>query len=165
VDAPRPGGVLSRAATDAAVAAGFALAGFAVVLAPAVAMRSEVLNAGVGSLDDDILAGSAVVGAVYMVLAWNRLRDEERTATRRLHVWIASFNSLVTLALSAPLLLLLVFYWFPDEQTSLANRGFPVFTLWAGVQAVAVLLAEATARLFFGWLEPRRPRAPGPGTG
>jgi len=110
------------------------------------------------------LAGSAVVGAVYMVLAWGRLRDEERTATRRLHVWIASFNSLVTLALSAPLLLLFVLYRFPDEQASLANRGFPVFALLAGVQAVAVLLAEATARLSFGWLEPRGPRAPGPGT-
>ncbi|HET6833872.1 MAG TPA: hypothetical protein VFH30_08375 [Acidimicrobiales bacterium] len=136
------------------MAAGFALAGFVVVLIPAVAVRSEVLNAGVGSMDDDVLAASAAMGAVHMVLAWRRLRDQERTAARRLHLWIASLNALVVLALSASLLLLLVLYWFPDEHASLANRGFPVFVLWAGVQGVAVLLAEATARFFFWWLEP-----------
>jgi hypothetical protein len=157
VDATRAGGNLSRRTTDAAVAAGFALAGFAVVIAPAVAVRSEVLNAGVGSMDDDVLVASAVVGAVEMVLCWTRLRNEERTATRRLHLWIASFNALVVLALTAPLLLLLVLYLFPDEHASLANRGFPLSVLWAGVQAVAVLLAEATARFFFWWLEPQAP--------
>ena len=125
------------------------------MIAPAVAVRSEVLNAGIGSMDDDVLAASAVVGTVEMVLAWRRLRSQERTATRRLHVWIASFNALVALALTASLLLLFVLYWFPDEHASLANRGFPVFALWAGVQAVAVLLAEATARLFISWLEPQ----------
>jgi hypothetical protein len=120
-------------------------------------MRSEVLNAGIGSLDDDVLAASAVVGAVEMVLAWRRVHNQERTASRRLHAWIASFNALIVLALTASLLLLLVLYWFPDEHASLANRGFPVFALWAGVQAVAVLLAEVTARLFFWWLEPQAP--------
>jgi hypothetical protein len=140
------------------VAAGIALAGFVIVLAPAVAVRSEeVLNAGVGSLDDDILAASAATGAVYVVLAWRRLRDEQRIAARRLHVWIASFNALVALALTMPLLLLLVLYWFPDEHASLANRGFPLFLVWAGVQAVAIFLAEVAARLFFWWLEPQAP--------
>jgi hypothetical protein len=84
-------------------------------------------------------------------------RNQEQTAARRLHVWIASFNAIVALALTGPLLLLLVLDWFPDEHASLANRGFPLFLLWAGVQAVAVLLAEATARLFFWWLEPHAP--------
>jgi hypothetical protein len=140
------------------MAAGIALAGFVIVLAPAVAVRSEeVLNAGVGSIDDDILAACAAMGAVHMVLAWRRVRDEERIAARRLHIWIASLNALVVLALSASVLLLLVLYWFPDEQASLANRGFPVFLLLAGVQGVAILLAEATARLFFWWLEPHLP--------
>jgi hypothetical protein len=120
-------------------------------------VRSEVLNAGVGSLDDDVLVASALVGVVEMVVAWTRLRNQERTATRRLHVWIASFNALVALALTTPLLLLLVLYLFPDEHASLANRGFPLSALWAGVQAVAVLLAESTARLFFRWLEPQAP--------
>jgi predicted Co/Zn/Cd cation transporter (cation efflux family) len=142
---------------DMAVAMGFALAGLVVIIAPALAVRSEVFNAGIGSLDDDISAASAVVGAVHMALAWRRLLDEERTATRRLHLWIASLNALVALALSASLLLLLVLYWFPDEHASLANRGFPVFALWAGVQGVAVLVAEATARFFFWWLEPHEP--------
>jgi hypothetical protein len=150
---------MSRRVTDTAVAAGFALAGLAVVLGPATAVQSGVLNAGVGSLDDDVFVASAAVGAVHMVLAWRRLRDEERTATRRLHVWIASLNALVVLALSASLLLLLVLYWFPDEHASLANRGFPVSALWAGVQGAAVLLAEAAARFFFWWLEPHEPRS------
>ena len=93
------------------MAAGIALAGFVIVVAPAVAVRSEeVLNAGVGSIDDDILAASAAAGAAYVVLAWRRLRDEQRIAARRLHVWIASLNALVVLALSAPLLLLLILY-------------------------------------------------------
>ena len=60
------------------MAAGFALAGFVVVLIPAVAVRSEVLNAGVGSMDDDVLAASAAIGAVHVVMAWRRMRDEER---------------------------------------------------------------------------------------
>jgi predicted Co/Zn/Cd cation transporter (cation efflux family) len=145
------------------VAAGFALAGFVVVVIPAVAVRWGVLNAGVGSIDDDVLAASAAVGAVHMILVWRRLRDEKRPA-RRLHLWIASLNALVVLALSASLLLLVVLYWFPDEHASLANRGFPVFVLWAGVQGVAVLLAEATYRFFLQWLEPHRPSTLGPGT-
>jgi hypothetical protein len=146
------------------VAVGFALAGFIVVLAPAVAVRSEeVLNAGVGSMDDDILAASAAMGAGHVVLAWRRLRDEERIAVRRLHVWIASLNALVVLALSASVLLLFVLYWFPDEHASLASRGFPVFLLWSGVLGVAILLAELTARFFFWWLEPHAPPTPGPG--
>jgi predicted Co/Zn/Cd cation transporter (cation efflux family) len=146
------------------VAAGFALAGFVVVLIPAVAVRSDVLNARVGSMDDDVLAASAAIGAVHMVLVWRRLRDEEPTAARRMHFWIASLNALVVLALSASLLLLVVLYWFPDEHASLANRGFPVFVLWAGVQGVAVLLAEATYRFFFRWLEPHRRPTLGPGS-
>jgi len=154
---------VSRPAADVVVTAGFALAGFVVVLAPAVAVRSDVLNAGVGSIDDDVLAASAAVGAIHMVLVWRRLRDQDRTAARRLHRWIASLNALVVLALSASLLLLLVLYRFPDEHASLANRGFPVLVLWAGVQGVAVLLAEATYRFFFWWLEPHGRPTLGPG--
>ena len=145
------------------MAAGFALAGFVVVLVPADAVRYEVLKAGDGSKDDHVLAASAAIGALYMVLAWRRLRDDEPTAARRLHLWIASFNALVVLALSASLLLLLVLYWFPDEHASLANRGFPVLVLWAGVQGVAVLLAEATYRFFYWWLEPHGRPTLGPG--
>jgi hypothetical protein len=154
---------VSGRATDVAVAAGFALVGFVVVLVPAITVQSEVLNAGVGSIDDDVLAASAVVGAAHVVLAWRRLRDEERIAARRLHLWIAALNALVVLALSASVLLLLVLYWFPDEHASIANRGFPVFLLWAGVQGVAILLAEATARFFFWWLEPHGPPDARPG--
>jgi len=154
---------VSGRATDLAVAAGFVLVGFAVVVAPAIAVQSGVLNAGVGSMDTDLLAASAAAGAAHVALAWRRLRDEERIAARRLHVWIASLNSLVVLALSASVLLLLVLYWFPDEHASLANRGFPVSLLWAGILGVAIVLAEATARFFFWWLEPHRSPTHGPG--
>ena len=147
------------------MAAGFALAGFVVILVPAIAVQSGVFNAGVGSMDTDVLAASAAAGAVHVVLAWRRLLDEERIAARRLHVWIAALNALVVLALSASVLLLFVLYWFPDEHASLANRGFPVFLLWAGVQGVAVVLAEATARFFFWLLEPHGPQTRGPGLG
>ena len=101
-----------RRVTDTLVAAGFALAGLVVVLFPAVAVQSDILNAGVGSLEDDVFVASAAVGVVHMVLAWRRLVDEERTATRRLHLWIASLNALVVLALGASLLLLSILYTF-----------------------------------------------------
>jgi hypothetical protein len=147
---------VNRRVTDTAVAAGFALAGFAVILAPALFMRVGILDAGVGSVDDDILIASVVVGLVHAVLAWHRLRDEERTRQRRAHVWIASLDALVVLALSASLLLLAVLISFPDELVSLGNRGFTVVTVWAAIQLVAVLLAETTARVVFWWLEPRK---------
>jgi hypothetical protein len=47
---------------------------------------------------------------------------------------------------------------FPDEHAALANRGFPVVGLWLGIQLTAVVLAEATGRLVFWWLEPHRGR-------
>jgi hypothetical protein len=146
---------VSRQVTDTAVAAGFALAGFAVVLAPALFMRVGVLDAGVGSVDDDILIASVLVGLVHAVLTWNRLHGEERIRQRRAHVWIASLDALVVLALGASLLLLAVLISFPDEHVTLGDRGFPVVTMWAAIQLVAVLLAEATARIVLWWLEPR----------
>jgi peptidoglycan biosynthesis protein MviN/MurJ (putative lipid II flippase) len=106
-------------------------------------------------VDDDILIASVVVGLVHAVLAWYRLRDKEQTRQRRAHVWIASLDALVVLALSASLLLLAVLISFPDELVSLGNRGFTVVTMWAAIQLVAVLLAETTARVVFSWLEPR----------
>ena len=118
-----------------------------------------ILDAGVGSVDDDILIASVLVGLVHTVLAWHRLRDKERTRRRRAHVWIASLDALVVLALGASLLLLAVLTSFPDELVSLGNRGFPVVTMWAAIQLVAVLLAEATARVVFWWLEPREDRS------
>lgn len=147
---------MKRRVADTVVAGGLALVGFAVVLGPAVAVRWGTLHAGVGSLDDDILVASMLVGVLHAVLAWNRLRDEERLPQRRLHLWIAALNALVVLALSASLLLLVVLVAFPDEHFTLGNRGFPFVTVWSGIQLVAVLLAEAIARVTFWWLDPRQ---------
>lgn len=145
---------MSRPVTDTVVAVGFAGAGFAIVLVPAIAAQWGVLHDGVGSLDDDILIASTLVGALYAALAWRRLRDEEQLARRRLHVWIASLNALVVLALASSLLLLALLVAFPDEHFSLGDRGAPAVTMWAAIQLIAVGLAEAAARLTFWWLEP-----------
>jgi hypothetical protein len=146
---------MSTRTVDQAVATAYALACFAVVLAPALAVRWGVLRAGIEGVGGrDLLVASCLVGAGHAVVAWLRLRSEERTALRRSHMWIASLNALVVLALSGSLLLLLVLHSFPDEHAAIARRGFPVVVLWAGVQVVAVALAEATGRFFFWWLEP-----------
>jgi hypothetical protein len=143
---------------DRAIATAYAASCFAVVLAPAVAVRWATLHGGMGDLDGvDLLIASACVGGGHAIVAYTRLRDEERTALRRLDMWIASLNALVILALGATLLLVLVLNRWADEHESLANRGYPVVVLWTGVQLVAVALAEAVGRFVFWWLEPHPP--------
>jgi hypothetical protein len=137
---------------DRGVAAGFAVAGFAVLVAPAVVMRTGVLDAGVGSMDDDVLLASILVGALHAALAWRRLRSEEQDYGRRAPLWIAALNALVALALAASLLLLVVLIVFPDEHLTFGNRGAPFVVLWAAIQLVAVGLAELTARATYRWL-------------
>ncbi|HEY8526251.1 MAG TPA: hypothetical protein VIL48_14870 [Acidimicrobiales bacterium] len=140
---------------DHVVAAVYAVACFGAVLAPALAVRWSVFRSDInGVAGRDVVAASVVVGAGHAAVAWARLRCEERTAARRSHIWIASLNALVVLALSASLLVLVVLGLFPDEHAAIANRGLPVVVLWAGLQLVAVALAEATGRLVFWWLEP-----------
>jgi len=139
-------------------ASAYAAACFVVVLAPALAVRWTTLHAGVGGAGGiagwDLVAASAVVGAAHATTARARLRCEHRIAARGSHVWIASLNALVVLALGASLLVLGVLERFAEEHAAIANRGLPVVALWAGLQLVAVGLAEATGRLVFWWLEP-----------
>lgn len=143
---------------DRAVAATYAMVCNIVILAPAVAVRLASVRGGMGDLEGlDLVIASAFIGAGHGAVAYIRLRDEERTALRRLDMWIASLNALVVLALGATLLLVLVLGTFSDEHASLANRGYPVVALWIGVQLVAVAFAEATGRLVFWWLEPHPP--------
>lgn len=149
---------MRRSAADTAVAAGFATAGVAVLLAPAVSTRWGGVDASVGSLDKDILAASLVVSTAHLAAVGNRRRHERRTGCRRAHAWMASLNALVVLALSASLLVLGILYWFPDEHASIADRGLPIVLLWGGIQLVAVVLAETTARVVLRWLRPASPR-------
>jgi len=143
---------------DRAIAAIYATVCFIVVVAPAVAVRWATAQGGLGDLDGlDLVAASSLIGAGHAVVAYTRLRDEERTALRRLDMWIASLNALVVLALGATLLIVQVLTTWADEHESLANHGYPVVLLWAGVQLVAVVLAEATGRSVFWWLEPHPP--------
>jgi len=140
---------------DRLVAGVYAAACFGAVLAPALAVRWAVFRSNIsGVAGRDIVAASVVVGAGHAAVAWTRLRCEKRTAARRSHIWIASLNALVVLALSASLLVLGVLAAFADEHARFANLGMPVVVLWAALQLVAVALAEVTGRLVFWWLEP-----------
>lgn len=149
---------MTRRELDELIAVLYAAACLAVVLAPAVALHLAASSGGMGDLEGvDLLIASMVVGTGQAVLAWRRLRTQERTAARRVDMWIAAGNALVVLALGATLLPLLVLVRFPDEHASMANRGYPVVALWTGLQLVAVALAELSGRLVFSWLEPDAP--------
>ena len=93
----------------------------------------------------DLLSASAVIATIHAIVAARRLRDEERMAVRRADVWIASIDALVVLALGTTLLVLAGLVSFPDEHAALANRGYPVVLLWAGLQILAVLLENVAA--------------------
>jgi hypothetical protein len=77
---------------------------------------------------------------------------------RRGDMWIAAVDALVVLTIAATVLPVSVLWGFADEHASIAHRGYPVVALWAGVQLVAIVLAEVTGRVVFWWLEPH-PRA------
>jgi hypothetical protein len=146
---------MTRRTVDHLVATIYAAVCFGAVLAPALAVRWAVFRSDInGVAGRDIVAASVVVGAGHALVAWTRLRCEERTAARRSHIWIASLNALVVLALSASLLVLGVLGRFADEHAAIASNGLPVVVLWGALQLVAVALAEATGRFVFWWLEP-----------
>lgn len=151
---------MSRTAADRIVAGAYAAVDFVAVLIPAVVLRLSADRGGMGDLSGiDLVIGSALLGAVHATVAGRRLRSEVRMAFRRTDVWIAAADALVVLALGATLLPLVVLWGLPDENASMADRGFPLVALWLGVQAVAVGLAELTGRFVFWWLEPRPRRA------
>ena len=137
----------------------YALVDWLVIMAPALAIQLSAERGGVGDSQGlDVLIAGLVIATAHAIVAGRRLRDEERIAVRGADVWIASLDALVVLALSTTLLVVAVLASFPDEHAALANRGFPIVVLWAGLQLTAVVLAEATARLVFWWLEPHRGR-------
>jgi hypothetical protein len=137
----------------------YAFVDWLVIMAPALAIQLSADRGGVGDIEGlDLLLASMLIATLHAVVAARRLRDEERIAVRGADVWIASLDALVVLALSTTLLVVAVLASFPDEHAALASRGFPVVALWVGIQLVAVVLAEATGRLVFWWLEPHRGR-------
>jgi len=125
------------------------------VLAPALAVKLASDRGGMGDTQGlDLVIASAVLGSVHAFVAAARLLSEERTAIRRADMWIAAVDALVVLAIAATILPVVVLWGFADEHASLADRGYPVALLWAGVQGVAIVLAETTGRVVFWWLEP-----------
>ena len=132
---------------------------FAVIMTPAFAMKVASDRGGMGDADGlDLLIASALLGVVHAGIASARLRHEEHTAVRRADMWIAAVDALVVLALAATVLPLAVLWGWADEHASIANHGYPVVLLWAGVQVTAVVVAEIIGRVVFWWLEPH-PRA------
>jgi peptidoglycan biosynthesis protein MviN/MurJ (putative lipid II flippase) len=155
-----------RSSVDAAAPPIYALAGFGLIMAPSLALKMGADRGGMVEGDyADLVLASAVVGSVHAVVAWARLRGEERRAVDRLNMWIAALNALIVLALGSTVLLVLVLHSFPDEHSTLAESRYPVAALWVGVQFVAVALAELTGRALFRWLEPEVPAPPGPVSG
>lgn len=126
-----------------------------VVLGPAIVVKLAADRSGIGDTQGlDLVVASAVIGLGHAVVAAKRLASEERVAVRRSDMWIAALDALVVLALGATLLLIAVMIPFADEHASLADRGYPVVALWAGIQLLAVALAEVVSRFVFWWLEP-----------
>ena len=138
----------------------YAVADLLVIMAPAVVIKLTADRGGMGETTGlDLVLTSLFIGLVHARIAGRRLLDEERMAVRRADMWIAAIDALVVLALGATILLVAVLHAFVDDHSTLANRGYPVFALWAGVQLVAVAVAEATGRFVFWWLEPHEQRA------
>jgi hypothetical protein len=144
-----------------ALAVVYALVAAAVVIGPAVAVRTTGARAGIeGEYDIDLLLASTFIGGAQAFIAWRRLVDEERMAERAIDVWIASIDALVVLAFCSTFLIAGVLLGFTDIHALLAARGAPVVLLWAGVQIVAVVLAELTGRGVYRLLEPDHPVHP-----
>ena len=138
----------------------YAAVDFVVIVTPALAVKLASDRGGMGDAEGvDLIAASSILASIHAVIAWSRLRSEERTAVRRADMWIAAVDALVVLALGATLLLVGILYGFADEHASLADRGYPVVALWIGIQLVAIAAAELTGRLVFWWLEPHPARA------
>jgi len=136
----------------------FALIDFLVVLAPSLVLAANARQGGLPRTDGlDLVAASAVIGAVHAVIVWNRLRDETRHAQRIGDVWISEFDSLVVLAFGATMLLVLVLGGFAEQHAVLVNNGWPVIAMWTAVQITAVIISEISGRLVFRWLEQREP--------
>ncbi|MDQ3643477.1 MAG: hypothetical protein M3450_18905 [Actinomycetota bacterium] len=126
-----------------------------VIVGPAVAVMVAADRGGIGDTQGlDLVVASALIGCIHAVIAGTRLASEERVAVRRADMWIAALDALVVLALGATLLIIAVLLGFSEEHASLADRGYPVVALWAGLQVVAVIAAESVSRFVFWWLEP-----------
>lgn len=151
---------MTRATVDRFAPPLYALLCVGVLLSPAIAVTLSSQRGGMReAADADLLIASGSIGLILAVLSMVRLRSEETAAVRRADMWIAALDSLVVLLLAATVLPLVVLWGFTDEHATMAQRGYPVVVLWSGVQFLAILLAEATGRVVFWWLEPHESRA------
>ena len=131
-----------------------------VIVGPAVAVMVAADRGGIGDTQGlDLVVASTLIGLAHAVIAGSRLAFEERVAVRRADMWIAAIDALVVLALGATLLIIAVLLGFSEEHASLADRGYPVVALWAGLQLVAIVAAEVVGRFVFWWLEPHPRRS------
>jgi hypothetical protein len=146
---------MRRALLDAIAPAVYGAVDFLVILAPALVVKVAADRGGMGDTHGlDLVVASAALGTVHAVVAGARLRGEARSALRRGDMWVAAVDALVVLGLAATVLPVVVLWGLADEHASVANHGYPVVALWAGVQAAAIVAAETTGRVVFWWLEP-----------
>ena len=151
---------MRRNGVDLVAPPAYAVVDFLVIMAPALAVKLASDRGGMGDTKGlDLVVASAIIGTAHALVAGARLRTEKRTALRRPDMWIAALDALVVLMVAATVLPVVVLWGFAEEHASLADHGHPVVALWAGIQLVAVVLAEVTGRVVFRWLEPHpRPR-------
>ena len=150
-----------RAALHVALAS-FAALDLLVVAAPSVVLALAARKGGLpGAHGIDLMIASAVLGAAHAWFVTARLRRELRHGARIDDEIIATFNSLVVLALGATMLFILVLGGFAPEHAALINRGWPTLGLWIGVTLAAVVLAEITRSQILRWLAAEQRTPPG----
>jgi membrane protease YdiL (CAAX protease family) len=145
---------MMRRGMEPASAALYAVAVFAVVVAPGTVLVVAGARAGLPRMlaDLDLVAVSAVVGAAYALVAHRRLRRQAGRGRAQADVWIAALNALSVLAVLASVLLAVALHLLAAVQTPLAAAEWPLLALWGLLQLTAVVLAESTERAVFAWL-------------
>jgi hypothetical protein len=133
----------------------FAALDLMVIVAPSAVIALAARQGGLPGVHGlDLVIASTVLGAAHAWFVSARLRRELRHGARVNDEIIATFNSLVVLALGATGLFILILGGFAPEHAALINRGWPTLGLWIGVTLAAVLLAEITRSRILRWLEP-----------
>lgn len=135
-------------------AVGYALVAAAALVAPAAVLAQAARVGGIApSLQAlDLLMVSALVATGYAFLAWRRLRRQEDEASSQLNVALAAVNGLAVLSVLASLLTIGVLHELGALRAVVADQEWALLLMWAGVQVLAVVVAEAVERRVFNWL-------------
>lgn len=151
--------------TRHATATVLALAHWLVVLGPAVVIAGAARKGGLAWTHGlDLVAASAVIGALHGWSVWRRVRRVAAGRRSLLDAAIASLNGLVVLALLSAALVFVLLGGLAPEYAAALNKGWHILATWIGVQVVAVGTAAAVSRRLRAWLA-REPPEPGTAPG